>query len=317
MLPSALPKSLQVHENYTRIESPPKSRPRTHIYYLDYVPPLLKDNDVTLVAQLSMDRLHIVQSLCQHWSGPISLSLYLSDAESHQLADFVHNSEILRARTNVGYHVVFKEGNLYPVNFLRNVALDHANTPFVFLSDIDFLPGANVYDTLLVSTQKYFIQAQSDLKPRALVVPAFETLRYRLDQFPRTKAEVLDLWILGTLLTFRYHVWTLGHKATNFGKWRTATKPFQVEWEPHFEPYIVVPKNVTRYDQRFVGFGWNKVSHIVELHAQNFQFIVLPNVFIIHMPHAPVWTLPDSEARSNSDSKNHLPSSSHHSFMIG
>lgn len=72
--------------------------------------PIPKANDVTLVAQLSMDRLHIVQSLCQQWSGPISLSLYLSDAESHQLADFVHNSEILRSRTNVGYHVVFKEG---------------------------------------------------------------------------------------------------------------------------------------------------------------------------------------------------------------
>ena len=42
----------------------------------------------------------------------------------------------------------------------------------------------------------------------------------------------------------------------------------QVQWEEDFEPYIVVQRNVTRYDKRFVGFGWNKVSHIMELQAQ-------------------------------------------------
>lgn len=61
----------------------------------------------------------------------------------------------------------------------------------------------------------------------------------------------------------------------------------QVNWEADFEPYVVVPKNVPEYDERFVGFGWNKVSHILELDAQGYEFTVLPNAFIIHMPHAP------------------------------
>ena len=61
----------------------------------------------------------------------------------------------------------------------------------------------------------------------------------------------------------------------------------QVQWEPDFEPYIVVRKDIPEYDTRFVGFGWNKVSHIMELEAQGFEFVVLPNGFIVHMPHAP------------------------------
>lgn len=62
----------------------------------------------------------------------------------------------------------------------------------------------------------------------------------------------------------------------------------QVQWEPDYEPYVVVRKNIVpEYDNRFVGFGWNKVSHIMELEAQGYSFIVLPNAFIIHMPHAP------------------------------
>lgn len=65
----------------------------------------------------------------------------------------------------------------------------------------------------------------------------------------------------------------------------------QVKWEPDFEPYIVVQKNVTQYDSRFMGFGWNKVSHIMELEAQGYEFMVLPNAFIIHKPHAPSYDI--------------------------
>jgi glycosyltransferase-like protein LARGE len=66
----------------------------------------------------------------------------------------------------------------------------------------------------------------------------------------------------------RYHVWTKGHAPTNFAKWRTATTPYRVEWEADFEPYVVVRRDCPAYDRRFVGFGWNKVAHIMELDAQ-------------------------------------------------
>lgn len=36
----------------------------------------------------------------------------------------------------------------YPVNLLRNVALQQVNTPFVFLTDIDFLPMHGLYEYL-------------------------------------------------------------------------------------------------------------------------------------------------------------------------
>lgn len=66
----------------------------------------------------------------------------------------------------------------------------------------------------------------------------------------------------------RYHVWPKGHAPTDYAKWRTATVPYRVAWQPDFEPYVVVRRDCPKYDQRFVGFGWNKVSHIMELDAQ-------------------------------------------------
>ena len=61
----------------------------------------------------------------------------------------------------------------------------------------------------------------------------------------------------------------------------------KIKWEPDFEPYVVVRRDVVAYDERFLGFGWNKVSHAMELHAQGYQFDVLPNAYVVHSPHAP------------------------------
>ncbi|KAM9309757.1 xylosyl- and glucuronyltransferase LARGE1 isoform 3-T3 [Pholidichthys leucotaenia] len=217
---------------------------RTHLYFLHYEYEPSSDNaDVTLVAQLSMDRLQMLEAICKHWEGPISLALYLSDAEAQQFLRYAQGSEVLMSRGNVGYHIVYKEGQFYPVNLLRNVAMRQVNTPYMFLSDIDFLPMYGLYEYL------------------------------------------------------RYHVWIKGHKPTDFAKWRTATTPYRVQWEADFEPYVMVRRDSPEYDRRFVGFGWNKVAHIMELDAQEYEFVVLPNAYMIHMPHAPSFDI--TKFRSN------------------
>lgn len=273
---------------------------RVHLYFLQYeYTPTEDDTDVTLVAQLSMDRLQMLEAICKHWEGPISLALYMSDAEAQQFLRYAQASEVLKNRKNVGYHIVYKEGQFYPVNLVRNVALKNANTPYVFLTDVDFLPMYGLYDYL----RKSVVQLDMAHTKKALVVPAFETLRYRLS-FPKSKAELLSMLDMGTLYTFRYHVWPKGHAPTNYAKWRTATTPYKVEWEPDFEPYVVVRRDCPEYDQRFVGFGWNKVSHVMELDAQEYDLMVLPNAFMIHMPHAPSFDI--SKFRSSSSYRNCL-----------
>ena len=82
---------------------------RTHLYYIDYEYQPIPD-DVTLVAQLSMDRLQMLENICKHWEGPISLALYMSDAEAQQFLRYALSSETLMSRKNIGYHIVYKDG---------------------------------------------------------------------------------------------------------------------------------------------------------------------------------------------------------------
>ena len=83
---------------------------RTHPYYLEYDNSSVSANDVTLVTQLSVDRLHILKLLCKHWDGPISLALYMFDAEAPQLLRYVMQTAVLRSRRNIAYHIVYKDG---------------------------------------------------------------------------------------------------------------------------------------------------------------------------------------------------------------
>ncbi|ESO83480.1 hypothetical protein LOTGIDRAFT_176957, partial [Lottia gigantea] len=135
----------------------------------------------------------------------------------------------------------------FPVNYLRNVALNQVRTPYVYLSDIDFLPMFGLYEYLkkaapmmdlkeqkkaliapAFETQRYrltYPKSKSELLSLALIVPAFETQRYRLT-YPKSKSELLSMLHMGSLFTFRFHVWPQGHSPTNFDKWRTATTPY-------------------------------------------------------------------------------------------
>ncbi|XP_028172854.1 LARGE xylosyl- and glucuronyltransferase 2-like [Ostrinia furnacalis] len=260
---------------------------RTHLYYMDYSYTDIDNFDVTLVLQLSMDRLQFLERLVKHWEGPLSAAIYLSDCEVAKLESFIRDwSDTLSARRNIGYHLVFKHDSVhYPVNYLRNVALENVNTPYVFLMDVDFVPMAGLYEHLRSATKLINPYPQK----KCLVVPAFETQRYRASP-PRNKPALLariGTHGTGDVAPFRAREWPRGHRATNYSRWSIATAPYEVEWQSDYEPYLVVHRSVPKYDTRFSGFGWNKVSHSVELRAQGYRPVVLPGAFVVHTPHAP------------------------------
>jgi len=61
------------------------------------------------------------------------------------------NTTIFTPDVHMVFNFIFQ--SFYPVNFLRNVALQQVNTPYVFLTDIDFLPMYGLYPYLKKSIQ--------------------------------------------------------------------------------------------------------------------------------------------------------------------
>ena len=60
---------------------------------------------------------------------------------------------------------------MYPVNAMRNAALDGAKTRLVLLLDVDYIPSAGLHQRLSADVE---LQAKLDDENIAVVLPAFE-----------------------------------------------------------------------------------------------------------------------------------------------
>ncbi|VDM31373.1 unnamed protein product [Hydatigera taeniaeformis] len=222
-------------------------------------------------------RLHRLEEIAANWEGPMSLAVYVTDREAEIVTEYLDSLMLFASRGNIGIHLVFQEGvsSYYPINALRNMAIKYADTPYVFIVDFDFVPKPHLHT--------YF---QRTLATVSYIVPAFETFCTQLS-FPSTKQRLLQKIASGVVKPFRIDVWQAGHLATNYSHWYKAEMPYEIKWDADFEPYVLIRRGHGQFDEHFIGFGWNKVSFFMLLDALDFKFVVLPNAFIIHLPHAP------------------------------
>ena len=100
--------------------------------------------EVSWVTQLTVDRLPSLEKMLARWDGPVSAALYSRDVA-------LDVKEIERFRDRVDFHIVGASQGLYPVNTLRNVALNNARAGHVILADVDFIPSVGLYDTIRLS----------------------------------------------------------------------------------------------------------------------------------------------------------------------
>ena len=270
---------------------------RTVLYYYGdpYIPK--EDHETTLVTQFSMNRLRTLRLLIEQWDGPFSISMYGSDTDTLKFSEFISTFGLLSKRDNINIHMIYKEGEFYPVNYLRNIAINTVKTAYVFLNDGDFIPMKGLFTYLKRAGQ---VLVDKEHSKTALVVPAFQTSQFRL-KYPKSKRELVQMIKKKSVSTFCPECTHKSHQATNYKTYFESTDPYLINWVSRYEPYIVVRSDVVRYDERFMGYGYNKLAHITLLKAQGYRFIGLPDVFIIHTPHPPsidreIWDHPSFKA---------------------
>ena len=256
---------------------------RTHPFYLEYNYTSEDPHDVTMLLHVTLDRLvPMLEPMCKHWEGPISIAVFANDLEVSDLLNLISSSPVISSRHNIGYHIVYKEGIFYPANPLRITALKNAKTPYVFFNDVDFLPSFGLYSYLKDAVKNF------NLSDTVLVVPALETYEDPQDfPFPRNKSAILKLMSQNRVFQFHISRYIRGHAPTDYATWKSAIQPYEIQWQPQYEPYLVTSVNITPFDPRFVSRDFNKVSHVEELYYQRYRIFVIPNGFILHLPHPP------------------------------
>lgn len=180
---------------------------------------------------------------------------------------------------------------LYPINVLRNAALRAAKTDLVFLLDVDFVPSEGAHSALQALARAHVLDRQ------ALVVPAVELpgAEGAEGELPQSKGEVAQLLRAGKAEGFHVTRYPRGHQATDFDRWLAESEGgvYPVEYEEGFEPYVVCRRlEVPAYDERFRGYGLNKVAHLRRMAiVDGFEFLVASSAFVSAREHqgSPDW----------------------------
>ncbi|CAH1790992.1 unnamed protein product [Owenia fusiformis] len=255
---------------------------------------------ITLVTQATIDRLDMMLDILPFWNGPVSIAIYIS-------AVYIH-SDMQERGVNFDEHIKQKFRNVkhrceitilygaylnekYPINTLRNYAIQSVQSEFMLLSDADFLPSI---DFQINATAVIKQHLQSDtwrpyINKTAFVAPAFAYLKnpFKNPDFPKSKSKVRQLYREGSIETFNGQT-SDNQRSTEYIKWFYTNYSYEVQkYQVKYEPYVVIRKHseIPLFNENFVAYGMNKVSYFMELKAAGYRFKVLPDCWVSHIPH--------------------------------
>uniref|UniRef100_A0A2R5LLI6 Putative transferase transferring glycosyl groups n=2 Tax=Ornithodoros turicata TaxID=34597 RepID=A0A2R5LLI6_9ACAR len=243
-----------------------------------------------------MDRLPVLQHTLQHWEGPVSLVVHVpikpgQPDDDWQKLYIQKKLQILKLHPDSHVTLAYESAAYgdYPINALRNLAIRQTNCEFLLLADADFQPSPDFHKHFLLATRSL-----SGADKTAFVVPAFEYIDtpQKSDGVPQSKDELMQLLHRQDpfVQPFRQDVTPDSHRMTDYWKWYRTDRPYQVSsFSDKYEPYVVLKNTVQlpMFDERFSGYGMNKITHVTELFAAGYTFYVLPDVWLIHVPHKP------------------------------
>lgn len=270
-------------------------------------------NDITLCTNLDRNRLHMLRGQCEAWGGPMSVAVYvptilLQTAENRKAVASLKDelSQLhadMESKGACTLDVVLiselrskEQAWAYPYNMNRNQAITRARTRLVLLLDADFLPSTGTRKSLLKpSAWQRALRATHDDK-HVLVLPAFETkqalpleegMRVAERAAAGAKPELVKTFKAGDVVQFAPFFFK-GHGATNYSKWLQARETYRVFPEVGYEPFIIMSRlHVPPFDERFRGYGWDKITHIFHLNQTGFKMMVYPDGWVVHRPHEP------------------------------
>ncbi|CAM9258371.1 unnamed protein product [Sphacelaria rigidula] len=255
-----------------------------------------KEFDVTLVSQTSSNRFWMLPFLCQRWGGPISIAILEEDRE--HLPENLCSHMLIRSTWAQSPDEL--DPAWYPVNRLRNVAVAGVDTTHFLMTDIDIWPDAKAYEALHM---RYRLETERMEDPHnAIVFSAFSRRRFcdegtcleYAKQVPQTIADLKPC--LESNTCGRFDAANQSGQGTAYVYyWRSMLRQPDKRNLEHilcfkshrFEPYLVVRKTswLPKFDERFTGYGKNKIQWINHLRYMGFSFYVMPVNFVIHAPH--------------------------------
>mmetsp|Transcript_8918 Transcript_8918/g.26712 ORF Transcript_8918/g.26712 Transcript_8918/m.26712 type:complete len:624 (-) Transcript_8918:135-2006(-) len=284
-------------------------------------PYFLKRSDqtgtVTVCTQLTVDRLERLEALAKTFAGPISAAMYLGfrgniTEEMDVLLQFWESSTVLQR--HVDLHVVFDDKkpwyavgvndcfhglNPYPINFLRQFAVEHATTEWILYLEADMSTVPNAHGLIMRGWDDMMKFHQKNNGMAVFTVPIyhsrFSDSREILVRTPSNKSELISMLSPGhprPLTKMPY----MSHWKLNYREWERVSNGTFLTYHKFGNPKIIVtykqePYFIIRrqemppYNVMFMGMHNDKITQVKDTNVCGFQFFIHPDLYAINFNH--------------------------------
>lgn len=239
--------------------------------------------NITVVTQLSENRMNILNILAKKWRGPIVAVLYFPKNLELESKIKQLQKKFPYIFRKVHLNIFIKNHGPYPMNKLRNFGLQQVKTPLVFYLDVDFIPSNNIHEKIIEFSTgdefKYVLENKA-----VLVFPAFHWNCSDSVQFLNCER--------GKPIYDNHP----SQKSTNYSQWFKTDQIYEIEYNLLYEPYVIGSIKMPEYDPSFT-LGNDKTSFTYELRAIGYKFYVAPEAYVGHIPHQKnvKWALDQAE----------------------
>jgi len=269
--------------------------------------------DFTFVTQASPERLWMLEHICQRWRGAIVVAVHTVGGHFERAAGCAQGQVDYVARPVL--RQTFLDHSTYPVNALRNAAIARVETSHFLHADVDLWPDRDLLPRLrrlsasgrhsttfsnpvhAIVVAAFSREVKSECSASSAKADSLEVNRIRAchregDDMPETfdalkrcilakECHIFDRYNQDGHGTTDYRTWLRGFEG---GKSLRAIRCF---FSNRYEPYVVLHKTpwLPRYEERFHGYGKNKIQHVVHLRYAGWSFSVLGRSFLTHFPH--------------------------------
>ncbi|XP_039257497.2 beta-1,4-glucuronyltransferase 1-like [Styela clava] len=214
---------------------------------------------------------------------------HLKEEKQHSNLICDNMGSLLHSFDNLEKNYELKSSLDYPSNVLRNAAWELSTTKHILNIDIDIIPSKYLRSLL----REFLHQIVPFSDKTAYVLPVFE-IKYGVflkmkTHFPISKNELVKLTQKNYVRQFYHDPCFLCQNCTNFNAWFETKSSnldvvgYEFYFKPPCEPFLILPKNAPKFDERFLQYGYNRFSQICEVLTAGFDFKVLDNAFLIHL----------------------------------
>lgn len=256
----------------------PATSPPVHLRAIKRV----ATNTLTIGVPMTADRILRLEMLSKQFGGgAIAAAVVVrNEQEMKSFASSWNRKLWLRNHVDIAFVRLCNESQALAINALRNVAMALTNTTFVVMLDVDMTPAPFSFDCLRQGDGNFLTDLLPSGKKRLIA-----TTVYMMDTHQRAtrdKDELRNAVLQRAGMAYCIN----SQKGSRLKTWFKNDFTRMTRFRRDYEPYAIGRRiNYPKFDERFSGYGFNKISWLHGAEARGWEISVLGNVFVTHLNH--------------------------------